>query len=174
MENSKEIEGLGGWLILVGIGVVITPLRLIHFVYTTYWPIFDQGIWSVLTDPSSESYHPLWGPLLLGEVVTNMALIIASFYLIFLFFTKRALFPKLYIGIVIVTLAFIPLDAWLAAFVLPNEPMFDPETIKEFVRTLIVALVWIPYMMVSKRVRVTFVNPNRIDKQIQPIAESGC
>jgi hypothetical protein len=76
---------------------------------------------------------------------------------------KHYLFPKVYISVVVASLAFIPLDAWFTTFVLPNEPMFDPETIKEFSRTLLSGLIWVPYMLVSKRVKTTFVErpPNK-------------
>jgi hypothetical protein len=29
MSNDDELKGLGGWLILVGIGVVFAPIRLL-------------------------------------------------------------------------------------------------------------------------------------------------
>src|SRR5690606_33588120 len=105
----------------------------------------------------TEFYHPLWAPLLIGEALYNSLMVIASVYLIYLFFTRHYLFPKVYIAIVAVSLVFIPLDAWLGSFVIVDEPMFDPVTTKEFVRTLIGAVIWVPYMLVSERVKATFV-----------------
>ena len=40
---------------------------------------------------------------------------------------------------------------------LPDEPFFYSETIKEIARGLITTIIWVPYMMVSKRVKATFV-----------------
>jgi hypothetical protein len=136
-----------------------------------YYSIFTDGTFQILTDAGSEYYHPLWGPLLVGEALYNSIMVLASAYLIYLFFSKHYLFPKVYIAIVGVSLVFIPLDAWLGSFVIVDEPMFDPATTREFVRTLIGGIIWIPYMLVSKRVKATFVEkmPN---KKIQSTAEN--
>jgi hypothetical protein len=157
MDNHDELKGLGGWLILVGIGVVVGPSRLAYGYGPIYYSIFTDGTFEILTTAGTEAYHPLWGPFLIGEAICNSFIVLASVYLIYLFFTKHYLFPKVYIAIVAISLIFIPLDAWLGSFVLINEPMFDPATTKEFARTLVNAVIWVPYMLVSKRVALTFV-----------------
>ena len=171
MNENKDLKGLGGWLILVGLGVVLAPLRLLIMVVPLYQPLFEEGMWEALTTFGSEVYHPLWGPLLIGEIAFNSIMILASIYLIYLFFSKHYMFPKVYIGILLISLIFIPFDSWLVTFILPDEPMFDPDTTKEFARTLIASIIWIPYMLVSKRVKATFVE-KMPEKQIQPTSES--
>ena len=156
-DDNNDLKGLGGWLVLIGFGVVIAPFRLAYVYGPMYFSIFTNGTFDALTDSASDGYHPLWGPLLIGEALYNSLMVLACAYLIYLFFSKHYLFPKLYIAIIIVSLIFIPLDAWVASFIMPDQPIFDPDTTKEFVRTLIVGLIWIPYMLVSKRVKATFV-----------------
>ncbi|MES2820995.1 MAG: DUF2569 domain-containing protein [Pseudomonadota bacterium] len=169
--SNNELKGLGGWLILVGIGVVVSPFRLAYAYGPLYYSIFTDGTFQVLTNSASEAYHPLWGPLLVAEALYNSLIVLASVYLIYLFFSKHYLFPRLYITIVGVSLVFIPLDAWLGSFVITDEPMFDPATAQEFFRTLISGVIWIPYMLLSKRVKATFVE-NMPNKQLQSTAEN--
>lgn len=157
MTDNHELKGLGGWLILVGIGVVIGPIRLIATLILTYKPVFEDGTWDALTTVGSDVYTPYFGSLLVGEIAFNTIIVAASIFLIYLFFSKHYLFPKLYIGIVVASLVFIPLDAWIVTKMFHGESMFDPDTTKESMRLLITCVVWIPYMLVSKRVRVTFV-----------------
>lgn len=157
MDTKKDLKGLGGWLILVGIGIVVAPFRLIYEYGPMYYSIFTDGSFDVLTTPGSEIYNSLWAPLLIGEALYNSLLVLASIYLIYLFFSKHYLFPKIYIAIVTFSLFFIPLDAWVGSLVIIDEAMFDPATTKEFVRALVSAVIWIPYMLVSKRVKATFV-----------------
>ena len=66
-------------------------------------------------------------------------------------------FPKWYIGIAVFSLVYIVADAFAIKLVLPNEPIFDPDTIKELLRSVIMVVVWVPYMLVSKRVKATFI-----------------
>lgn len=154
---NNELKGLGGWLVLVGIGVIVSPIRLLMTLVPTYKPIFEGGVWEALTTVGSEAYIPHFGSLLIGEVVFNAIMVAASIYLIYLFFSKHYLFPKFYIGIVAASLIFIPLDAWIATKVFSGELMFDPETTKEFMRSFMAGIIWIPYMLTSKRVQATFV-----------------
>ena len=126
-------------------------------------PIFENGTFLALTAKGSESYVPYLGSFIAGEIVFNTVILIASIYLIYLFFSKKHFFPKLYICVAIVSLIFIPLDAWVATKVFPGEPMFDIETMKEFGRSLISCAIWVPYMFFSKRVKATFIE-NMSDK----------
>ena len=149
--------GLGGWLTLVGLGLIIAPLRLAVFLIQTFPPMFQDGTWEVLTTPGGEAYHPLWAPLLVFELIGNAAFIAAALALLVLFFKRSQLFPRLFISYVCLNLLFIVGDAWLGSLVLADEPIFDPDTARELSRSLIAGVIWIPYMVVSKRVRNTFV-----------------
>ena len=171
MTDNNELKGLGGWLILVGIGVVLNPIRLLVTLIPTFKPVFEDGAWEATTTEGSEAYIPYLGSLLVGEITFNAIMVAASIYLIYLFFSKYNLFPKLYIAIVTASLIFIPLDAWVVTLIFPGEPMFNPDTTKEFMRSFIAGVIWIPYMHLSKRVKVTFVE-NLPNKQMHPTAES--
>lgn len=157
MSGEKELKGLGGWLILVGIGVVLSPIRLVIELVPFYFSIFNDGGWTALTTPSSDLYTPYFGALLIGEMSINFLMMFTWAYIGYLFFTKNYLFPKLYISIMAASLIFITFDAWVASQIFPGQVMFDADTKKEFMRTLVPALIWVPYMMESNRVKATFV-----------------
>jgi hypothetical protein len=156
-EEKKNLEGLGGWLILVALGIVISPVRIILLLAPTYLEIFSNGSWEALTTPGSAQYSPYWAPLLIAEIAINGALVFAWVYIAFLFFAKKARFPKWFIGIMVFTVAFVFADAAASKAALPNEPIFDLGTAQELGRALIATLIWVPYMLKSKRVKATFV-----------------
>lgn len=158
LQPNQELEGINGWLLLVGLGIIISPFLIVYTVYPVYEEIFSTEIWEVLTNPAYEAYNPLWAPIIYAEVAVNGFMLLVWLYVAYLFFTKRRSFPKWYIFIMIFGLVFLLLDAWAYTWVVPDEPMFDPSTLKELTRSLIGTFIWVTYMFVSKRVQVTFVN----------------
>jgi hypothetical protein len=157
MTDGKGPKGLGGWLIVVGIGVVSTPIRMLVSALPVYWSIFTDGTWQAITSKSSEFYNPYFARLVVGEVIVNLILFGLSICLIYLFFKKHHRFPRLYIYMLIGSLLFVFLDAWLVSKVFPGIPFFDAEMALPLWGALFGALIWVPYMLVSERVRLTFV-----------------
>lgn len=163
-DGSPDLRGLGGWLILVGIGVVLSPFQVVFLLSTTFYPIFTDGSWELLTKPTSEFFTPHLAQILVFEISINLIILTASLHLIFLFFRKQRNFPKVYIGIVVFNFTFILLDAWLATIVFPEKPVFDDAgTLQELARSAPALLIWTPYMLLSKRVKATFVEPRDLD-----------
>lgn len=161
MENNpfeSSIErGIKGWLILVAIGVVISPIRIIGGFVLTFLPLFTSGGWRMLVTPGSDAYSPLWVPILAFETTYNVAMSLLSMLMVILFFTHHRFFPRVYILIMLASVIMIPLDAWFVSLALPDVEVFDETTTREFSRLLVASAIWIPYMLKSKRVKVTFV-----------------
>jgi Protein of unknown function (DUF2569). len=125
--------------------------------FRIYFEVFSQGAWELLATPGSPAYNPLWAPILIGEMAINFALFLSWIFIVFLFFSKKKLFPKWYVGILLFTFVFILVDALIIKSVMSDDPIFDPETKMKLFRTLIAILIWGPYMRLSKRVKATFV-----------------
>jgi len=156
MSTEKNLEGIRGWLILVAIGVVVSLIRILALIMTTYPEILTSGIWEALTVEGNDAFHPLWAPILTAEIIFNSALVLAWLYTAYLLFSRRRGFPNWYIGIAVFSLVLIICDAFAIKLVLPDEPVFDPETLKDVARSASMVLIWVPYMLVSKRARATF------------------
>lgn len=155
--EKGQPSGVGGWLVLVGIGLVLTPIRLSAFILQTFPPIFCDGAWEILTTPGSDAYHSLWAPVLIFEILANVGFVGAYLHLLVFFFLGSRLFPKAFITVTLINLGFVLFDAWFGSIPLAEAAVFDADTIREFSRSLVAAAIWVPYMMVSKRVKNTFV-----------------
>lgn len=155
--GEKSVEGLRGWLILVGLGVVLSPLFITTNIYKVYAEVFSSDVWEALTSPGGAAYSALWAPLVISEFVANSALILAWGYIAFLFFSKRRAFPLWFIAAHVATVFLIVIDTMVVQRILPETPRLDPDTVQNFLRPILALSIWAPYMLMSKRVKATFV-----------------
>ncbi len=159
MEHNKDqLNGISGWLILVAIVIILSPVRLAVLAVPIYSNIFIDGTWELLTSPFSKAYSPLSALMLISEITINICLYILWVYIAIIFFLKKSFFPKVFIATLLFSLAFIIIEAFAINLVLPNKPIFDPETTQALIHSLITSAILIPYMLKSKRVQATFVN----------------
>ena len=158
-QKQKSLQGIRGWLVLPLLSLIFSPLRASFSIYKLFWPIFSEGDWQILTTATSKAYHPLWAPFLISELVGNIAIVIVGLIALWFFLRKSRLAPRWVISWLAATLILVVVD-----FVLANQipavaaQKTDPESIKELARSVIGAAIWIPYFLVSKRVKATFVN----------------
>jgi len=154
----SETQPLGGWLVLVLIGLVVTPIRIIlHLVNNDY---FDQEVWTALTTPASDSYHPLWSTMLTFELSGNLLTLCLALFCLFLMVKKRDLFPKVMVVYLLSNFVFVLCDYLLAKQIpMITESVELNDTTREIFRSFVASAIWIPYMLVSKRVAETFTLP---------------
>jgi hypothetical protein len=159
-ENSgipSPYIGLSGWLVLPGIGVILSPI-IVLVALVPVMKLFFNGSWTLLTTPGTESYTPFLGPLLIAEATVNIGLLIGWIFVAYLFFSKMKAFPNWYIGIMIFTSVFLIMDSVFTSSVFPDQSMTAPDTMTGIVRQILGTIIWSWYMVVSKRVKATFVN----------------
>ena len=146
---------IGGWLILVGVGLLILPFRLLVAVVETIEPM-TSDVWPLLATPGAPHYHPLFAPLVVAEIVVNMAFIGVAVLLLYCFFARKREFPRYTIGFVAANIAFVVADLALAQIV-PVLRGIDQESMLDLARAAAAAAILIPYLRTSERVRATFV-----------------
>ena len=169
---NGERRGLGGWLILPAFGLIGWLIGFALSLNNDFLPIFREGYWEILTTPGSEAYHHLWAPLITFEIVGNAVIMICAIILLFLFFAKSYRFPTLMIVFLASHLVFGVSDFFLADLIPAVAAAGNAGSVIELSLIIIPAMIWIPYFLVSKRVKNTFVKPES-SKPLQPTAESG-
>lgn len=152
---GDKIAGLGGWLILVGIAIVVSPLRLLSIILSSAGS-FSLYKWHALTSPGGVSYHPLWGPLLILELLGHLTQLILTVFAAVLFFEKRRLFPRAFIGVLLFNAIFIVGDFIGVQFLHTSSEKTTAILARNFTQVVIGCSIWIPYMCISRRVKATF------------------
>lgn len=149
-------KGFGGWLILPMIGLVVSPFRMGFQFFTELAPLFQGEVWRTLTDATLPGHKPGLVPIIIFEAVANVAMFAFTLALIWFFFRKSRRTPRLYIVWLILLAVVQVVDAMLVSGA--GFPV-DKDSLRDIIRSILTAAVWIPYFLVSKRVANTFVEP---------------
>jgi hypothetical protein len=100
--------------------------------------------------------HPALSSLLTFEVIINTTFIAAAICLNILFYTKKRILPKCMIAFYAAQCILILVDHMAATAIFPSVDL--SSSLITMIRSFIVAAVWIPYFLNSRRVEQTFVN----------------
>lgn len=153
---TAEPSGIGGWLILPMLGLIATPVRIAIDFFQTFGPVFTADGWAYVSAPDR---HDWFMPFIVAECAINVVLFIFTLALLYLFFKKSHRVPELFITWLVVLFLVQIADLAGVAGLLGSSP--DATDIRELGRSLVSAIIWIPYFMVSKRVKNTFVHQRR-------------
>jgi hypothetical protein len=145
----EDLDGIGGWLILPAIGLVVSPFVILHALFTANIPILFGDKYQPFLNS-----HPAFTGLLIFEVITNIVLIAALAGLNYLFFTKRKSLPTYMILYFATQLLVVLADGITAHALFPNGKLETAYT--AIARSFVACLIWIPYFLVSRRVKATF------------------
>lgn len=141
-------QGLGGWLILPMIGLVLSPILWAATIG------IDALALVAPADPNNPD-PPGLATILVIEIGIAALMFLLTIYAAILFFGKRSSLPGvmtlLYGSQVVVSIIMLV----MVSNVVDEVPA---DTYRDVTRSVMAACIWIPYFRVSKRVRNTFVN----------------
>ncbi len=156
--NQENVSGIRGWLILVLIGLLISPIRILLHSYENFWPLYAESLWGEFTRQSSEFYHPAFAGVVVFEIASNAILLITGLLTLYVFLRKSRHTPLVAIIWIALGLVFAVVDTILIRQVpLLAAQVSGLDTFKQIAGPALRAAIWIPYFVVSKRVRATFV-----------------
>jgi hypothetical protein len=145
--GAKPLEGIGGWLILMAIGQAVGPLQVLRGMIEEYSGL-PEGTFARL--PAA----------MLGDAAIRLAFTGFLVWTAFLFFNRRAEFPKMFIVSYIAALAApFALSLWVtvASGINVMSNLVTSEFLATYALTAAVGGLWVAYVVNSERVRNTFV-----------------
>jgi hypothetical protein len=154
---KPELTGLGGWLVLPAIGIVIRPIIALFGVFGCL--AFLGAAETIIATIGLRSYQQL-KPIVAFELLSNLAMVGFCIYVAMQFFRKKSNAPKLYMIMLFAQVIMVTIDAMLMSFLYtPTGQTTGPnsEASSLFV-AFISAAIWTSYFTKSVRVKNTFVN----------------
>lgn len=149
----EDYNKIGGWLILVIVGYIITIFSAVKTVVKGY-NLYLDGTMPKLIDSKSEYYNPFVYNLTNFDLVIKVVLVIAVILAILFMFSKKSFYPRYAIGL-IVAVNIINLSRIL--YLNYNGIAVSSENIIRVIGSFCRAGVWITYFIKSKRVKYTFI-----------------
>ena len=158
LDAAPHLQGLRGWLILVGIGLCLgLPLR--GYVLLSNWEgYFSIQVWQSFALPQSDQYHPGFAPLLIYELLGNIAILGVNVLALALFFTKRKAFPKVFLVLLWANAILIGSDELLYRQIPFLAKESSDASLRLAIRAGFYAVLWTAYTLKSRRVKATFVH----------------
>ncbi|WP_349408785.1 DUF2569 family protein [Pseudalkalibacillus sp. SCS-8] len=161
---SVKHEGIGGWLILIIIGLLSVPFIRMFSLYQNYWTVYHTPAWSLLTEPGNPLYHAWFEPVFWINVAVDFGIILLTLVALWLLFTKHAAFPKFMIYYLVGITVFAIADGIITNWIFSTLPItadtlayIKGQSFRQQAGSIIVCLIWIPYLLRSKRVKATFI-----------------
>jgi hypothetical protein len=156
LETIKSAPQIGGWLVLVAIGAVISPITILISVVKS--GLYNQANWDNLENLSRFSAFG-YKLTFIFESVFNACLFTFSILIIFLLFERRKILPKSFITFKILAFVVALLDILIILFLSEpgNRSSYYYTTIPPMVGQAVFSCIWILYFLKSERVKSTFV-----------------
>lgn len=151
-EVASGGKPLGGWLILVAIGVVLSPLRIAIDLFNAP-EMYDRQMWANLI---ALKFYGYFAFVLFAHLYSVIILTYAVLILI-LFIKRRSSLPKL-ITIFYAANAVMVVTASVVGVSMDPSMTEAPGYYRDITSAVLAAAIWIPYFNMSSRVKETFVN----------------
>ncbi|MEK4523602.1 DUF2569 domain-containing protein [Psychrobacillus sp. FSL W7-1493] len=153
--------GIGGWLILPLIGLITSPFVIIAYLMIDVFPFMTAEGWESITSRSGEYYHPLFGPIVIIDLIIYLAQNSLVIVLLILFFKNKTIFPRVMITylttILILDILIGYINLQIVESVFEPDPLTSQHYMFNVIRAMVSTSIWITYFSKSKRVKNTFV-----------------
>lgn len=135
---------IGGWLVLPALSTFLAPLFLLKGLYDLI-PAFS----------ALSQLRPDLQAFVVASGVVNLALTASWGYACYLLANRKRAFPAVFMALMIISALVVSADQVASVQLLGT--LVDQDGVRDLMRAIVGVVVWVPYMLRSKRVAATFV-----------------
>lgn len=157
-ETPLGVSGLGGWLVLVQIGLFISLITRVVTMFQAMSIMGGSETGNLLTSPSSPYYHPLWKTSFIIEGVSSAAMLLFTIIILVSFYQKKRVLPRLMIIFYVVNFLLLLITVLILNQIPLAREVQGVNSISTLIGGILGCAIWIPYFIRSERVKNTFRN----------------
>ena len=153
--SSALGQSLGGWVMFLGITLIIAvPVYTWSLINASY---FSGLVWKTFADTGNNYLQIIF----MAELVYYVFCIVYVSYLLYWFFNRRDIFPRMFMGYMggIIGGQMLILVLYTFAQMKGSILQIPKENTVQLVRSIIYGAIWISYLLRSERVKSTFIIP---------------
>ncbi|WP_295791605.1 DUF3857 domain-containing protein [Mucilaginibacter sp.] len=151
-EYGATFVQLGGWLILLLVGLFLTPIVIVINLNDTKY--FTMDVWNSI---SKYSYANGLKAHIIFKVAGSVILMAYSLFCLVLFLNRRDILPKYMIGYLVYGIVFRVADLIFVHSV--SRLAISNQFSEAVISSVVAGAIWIPYFLKSTRVKETFIVP---------------
>jgi hypothetical protein len=163
-KKPEELKGLGGWLILLGIALVV-GLVYRSFVVLRFVTLFTKGTVRFASDPHSAGYIPGYTGIMDFEIGAHIAFLAFNILLAILFAKESRAFPRCFLAFLGLSVIFAGVDHWIFSRAISGSSLQLQQRLQPAIQRAILSIlpaaigsaIWALYVTQSRRVKATFV-----------------
>jgi hypothetical protein len=160
---EKKYNSIGGWLIIVGIGAMITPLFYLLKIYRQWDKQKNVDYYFHYFQKDSVFFSPLKGYYTLFTIFFDIMMLVYAVFLVTIFFQQRASFRPHYTLFKLLTLFFLIMDVLIIHHTHAHSEGLDTKRLltRQYISLtslFIGTCIWVPYVWFSERSKHTFIN----------------
>ncbi|WP_166727754.1 DUF3857 domain-containing protein [Mucilaginibacter gilvus] len=164
-ERGANFMQIGGWLVLVAIGLALTPFAVSYTMLSGGY--LEASHWNMHLPGTPDAVYKA---ILVFEAAGNIFMIAYAIFCLVLLLNKRDILPKYIMGFYAYGAIFSVADHVFATAA--NITITDSES-SHMARTIIFSGIWIAYFKRSQRVEQTFIVPYPHSNYSYEVAESA-
>lgn len=155
IERIADAIPIGGWLVIVGLRMVVFPISLLAKPFTI--DAFSNQLWQNISNYGEVA--PLIKAGFIAEAVFFAGIFAHGVFCLILFFQRRVEFPRHFILLTVAYFGFLVFDILFSFYMDKNNDQFElgAKDAGSFIGALIYCIVFVWYILKSERVQQTFV-----------------
>lgn len=146
------------WLNVVGLVVIISPLRYTLMLVSIYRALGDNPVWNALKTPGSPFYDPTYRSIAYTEFFIVFSFVCLTSYNVYLFFKRKKNFPLIFMWLLFCSLFFVLGQNILYSFVYRYMDRNTTLMVVDLTLRTLITLTLIPYMCYSQKVKELFIH----------------
>ena len=154
---TASSNNIGGWLIVIASGLAISLVTGLYYLIKIYPPIFTDGTWETITTPGNDAYHPFFGGFIYFNITGGFICLALEVATLINLIQRSHHTKKIAIAYFLFSSAFITLSYFIPSIISLPTGQNDPDLRRELVGSLIRSAIFIPYFLLSRRVKLTLI-----------------